>query len=223
MLLDENDKIEDTISNFMVFLLFNRISENFKAVLKLINDGYYSQSKIIIRSMIEPLACMYLIKQDAHFTDAFIDNEKCEEKQLLEKLIKHGMIDKPEQTDDRIKELTDRIKIQEIKKLTTTKLLEDAKFDKSFLGFFYYLSPSVHTTASDLYKSINKYSNKDIKFSELKQNEEDFDFVIIMALTIMFQSVALFNKYFMLKQDKKIDEKYLEYENIANSIKSNWM
>lgn len=183
--------------------LFVRILEYTQTALFLIERGLRAPSKVMLRSAVEALFNLKACSADYNTAIAFMDADLLIRKKTGEYLIQvSGESLKAklagEGITDYLKELADKIELQDVKRLNTRQMAKLADMEDWYLTTYAHLSSSVHSSVRDLEDYFECHPDGTIKGMVNEPSDQGLELLILLSTQIQHLAVQAAAKIFGL-------------------------
>jgi hypothetical protein len=211
----------DNRQEYITFALFLRMLGIFEGSYILIERGMVSETKVLLRTLMEALFSLRAIAKDKEGAEQFYQEHNYLKYMALKKMLQANSQVIPLNGRDhskRLAELENEVKTKKLKPLSVENWAKKANLHDFYISAYSYFSWTAHSNIMEIGQLLNGESDDSVRKIILSPNFEEVCKYLMTGIECIVIALGSINELFNLKENNKIEEFDRSYKELYKRV-----
>jgi hypothetical protein len=211
----------DNRQEYFTLALFLRMLGIFEGSYILIKRGMVSETKILLRTLMEALFSLCAVAKDKEAAEQFYQEHNYLKYKALKKMLKSNskaILSNGKDHGKRLAELENKVQTSKLKPLSVEDWATKAGLHDFYASAYIYFSWTVHSNVMEIGQLISGESDDSVQSVFLSPNIEEVYRYLMVGIECIVIALGSINELFHLKEKDKIEEYDRSYKRLFKKI-----
>jgi hypothetical protein len=207
----------DNRQEYFTLALFLRMLGIFEGSYILIKRGMVSETKILLRTLMEALFSLCAVAKDKETAERFYQEHNYLKYKALKKMINSDseiILSSKKNHGKRLAELKNKVQTNKLKPLSVEEWAEKAGLHDFYTSAYIYFSWTVHSNVMEIGQLISGESDESVRSVFLSPNIEEVYRYLMTGIECIVIALGSINELFRLKENDSIEEYTRSYKEL---------